>query len=193
MNMEMIEVSLKKLNYWLDVHDSYFDRKFHLDDGILKSYAVIQIIAHEVEHSYQYLMGKNSITAPNDILANAYKGIFDLTVNSSDNDRRNLYFSNSFGLLLERNAQIESYDLAAKIAEYNSREDIYDAFIRMTHPWITLGYQNSTCGSVCETYKMLKMYRDYLTFNHPIQIVEQERIRHGFAISDKTRQKLLKK
>ena len=39
-----------------------------------------------------------------------------------------LYIENQNKILLERNAEIERFDLLMKLAEYNSRNDLHDLF-----------------------------------------------------------------
>lgn len=191
---ETIEIYLGKLYYWLDNCINVLTDDFHLKDkDTLKGYQLIQIVAHEVEHAYQYLMGIGLIDAPNSTIANAYRDIYDLVTRDDDFEAKYFYFANFNKLLLERNAQIESFDLILKYARYNGRSDIYDAYKSLSDSWTLIGYEDNSDGSIRETYRLLKLYDNHLKFNFKIQMSEEERIRHGFPISDDARQKILKK
>lgn len=190
---EIIEIYLGKLYYWLENCINVLTDDFHLKDkDTLKGYQLIQIIAHEVEHVYQYLMGIGLIDAPNSTIANAYRDIYDLVTRDADSEAQNFYFANFKKLLLERNAQIESFDLILKCSEYNGRLDIYDAYKSLSDNWTAIGYKDNSDGSIHETYRLLKLCERHLKLNSEIQMNEEERIRYGFPISDEARQKILK-
>ena len=190
---ELIEIDLRKLNYWIENSIDVLMKDYNLKDKeTLKAYQLIQIISHEVEHAYQYLMGKRMIYRANNIIANVYKDIYDLIVSDSNFESKECYFNNFKRLLLERNAQIESFDLIMQCAKYNNQLDIYNAYKNLYDYWALIGYVNSCQGSIIETLRLLKLNDDYLT-NNKLQMYEKERIRYGFPISNKTRKKLLKK
>lgn len=190
----IIKIYLGKLDYWLENCVNILINDFGLNGkNALKGYQLIQIIAHEVEHAYQYLMGKSLIKAPNSVIANAYEGIYDLVSSDDNSEARKFYFANFKKLLLERNAQIESFDLILKCLEYNGRLDIYNAYKSLSDDWTTIGYKNSSNGSICETYQLLGLHDKYLEFNHEVHMSEGARIRYGFPISIDTQQKVLKK
>ena len=168
------------------------------DEEAIRNYITIGIIAHEVEHSYQYLMSKGIINSPNDVVKDAYKYIFDITL-GKDFEGKNidllqeLYIENQNKILLERNAEIERFDLLMKLAEYNSRNDLHGLFKWLKDWHQTFGYHNSNIGSIHETFKILQLEDLFLKFNHNVIMDDDERMRYGFPISDELRLKILKK
>ena len=72
-----IRGSLNKINIWLDETLKDFENEIK-DANILKSYLFLFLITHEIEHSYQCLIGKEVINAPSKIIQCGYQGIFDL-------------------------------------------------------------------------------------------------------------------
>ena len=76
---ESININISKVNEWLDNNtNSFLKETDSCDHDTLRRYLFLFMITHEIEHSYQYLMGKGIISSPNDILKNAYHGLFDL-------------------------------------------------------------------------------------------------------------------
>ncbi len=174
------------------------------DEKALKNYFLIFVIAHEIEHSYEFLMSEGIVNAPNDILKKAYKGIFDLFIRTDSIVpqpikrahriiSRSLYRKKQDFYLLERNANIEGADLICRLALFDNREDIYELFKIIKHSFERCGYINSCKGSIEETYHDLLLYRKFKKFNHNIELSSEERIRYGFSIDEPTRIKVLNK
>ena len=183
-----------KLNYWLENSISILINDYHIKDiDTLKAYQLIQIIAHEIEHAYQYLMGINVIDAPNSIIAKAYKDIYALLTKDSEDKAKKIYFANFKKLLLERNAQIESFDLILKCSKHDGKLDIYDAYKSLFNTWASIGYKDNSYGSIHETYQILKLCDKNLNFNSVLYLSQEEKMRYGLPVSDATRQKILKK
>lgn len=192
---ETIEIYLGKLNYWLENCIEVLINDYNLS-GIdtLKGYQLMHIIAHEVEHAYQYLMGKGLIAAPNSVIADAYRGLFDLILSDDNSEAKKIYFADFKKLLLERNAQVESIDLILQCSKYSGRTDIYNAYKSIIWgQWIMNGYKDNNNGSICETYQLLGLYDRSFKFYHELPMSDEERIRYGFPISDDAYQKVLKK
>lgn len=190
-----IEVNLNKLNQWVNACTNQLISDYNLsysDTKLLQSYSLVHIIAHEIEHSYQYLIAQKKVDIPNEIISNAYKGLFDLITKSKDYVKRGMYTFYHDELLIERNAQIESFDLILKCAKNEDRQDLYNAYSKIIYEWIKLGYRNSNEGSISQTYRVLDMYDKYLNFYHELPISESEKIRYGFPISSDTYQKKIK-
>ena len=97
------------------------------------------------------------------------------------------------GLVLERNANIESTDLICRCAFYNEREDIYNLFIDMRNLFRTQGYIKSTKGSIEETFEEIFMHDKYKKIRQEIDLDEIDRLRYGLNISEETRKRILRK
>lgn len=162
------------------------------NEKLVKSYLFLIVLSHEIEHAYQFLMGENLADSPNKTIAQAYKDIYDIVMKRKFTIAKIIYTENQNKLLLERNAQIESYDLILKCAKYNNRQDIYDAFNDLNFGWTTIGYKKNNKGSIVDTYFSLSLFNKYQELNFDLDISEEEKIRYGFPISEETRQKLLK-
>jgi len=198
-------MSLNKINIWLQNNtDCFFESIKSSDYNILRSYLLLFMITHEIEHSYQFLMSEGVIVAPNTLLKDAYKGLFDLlnpkyyAIPRPIKEARQrvslfLYKLKENFYILERNANIESMDLISKCALYNNREDIYQLFIDMKNTYLKCGYINNTIGSIEETYRHILMYDKYRKFYNEIDMSEDEKVRYGFSIDEETRDKVLSK
>ena len=196
---------VNNINIWLDKNINDFKNDIKTTDiNSLRPYFFLLIITHEIEHSYQYLMGNGLVDAPNDILKDAYKGLNDLLEPNNYIIPRPikqtrkilslfLYRMKQNFYLLERNANIESMDLVSKCALSNNRDDIYQLFNDMKNTYMKCGYTNSTMGSIEETYRQLLMYDKYKKFYEKIEMSEEDRVRYGFNITEETREKILKK
>jgi hypothetical protein len=101
------------------------------------------------------------------------------------------YFMNCNNLLLERNAQIESFDLVMQCAKYANQETIYNAYKEWIKGWILLGYYKNNKGSIYETYDYLGLKEKYDSFNCEVNMSEEEKVRYGLPIKDSTRERLL--
>ncbi len=70
---------VNKMDKWLDDNALSFKNLYKsIDYELLRSYLFIYMVCHEIEHSYQFLMGEKVIVAPCEMLSSAYKGLFDL-------------------------------------------------------------------------------------------------------------------
>lgn len=204
-NNKSIILCVDKIEKWLDVNIKSFVGDSKIKNlNKLRNYLFIFMISHEIEHSYQYLIGEEIINSKNNVLLNAYKWLFDL-LNPKEYiiPRPILEFRQKLSLLLyklnenyyllERNANIESIDLICDLARYNGDDDIYNLFNSMRNIFCCCGYQNNNKGSIYNTYKKILMYDKYKKFDEEILLTDEERIRYGFSINDNLREKLLKK
>ena len=200
-----INMSINKVNIWLEEMTNNFITSLKPSDyNVLRSYMLLFIITHEIEHSYQYLISEGIVNSPNDVLKEAYKGLFELYVPTDYVIPRTiketrkiisfyLYNLKPHFYLLERNANIESTDLVSQCALYNDREDIYQIFTDMKNLFLKLGYFYNSNGSIKETYKQILMYNKYKEFYTEPDIDQDERVRYGFSVSQETRDKILSK
>ena len=172
------------------------------DENVLRAYLYLFCIVHEVEHSYQWLMSKGIIESPNDIIRYGYRGIFELIENEENKEfNRNIRNRLAISLyrtsevfyvpVLERNANVESFDLLAKCASSRGDWDIYLAFNNVKNVYTTFGYRNTCMGSFEETYRKILLYSKYKKFYEEITMSEEDRVRYGLNVSKKTRKRVL--
>lgn len=189
---KVIEIYSGKVKGWVNCCVSDIMYKYGISDiKLLRGYHLIQILTHEIEHAYQYLFGAGIINPPYDAIGTAYGDIYNMLDIGYDNNKIEKYFENFRWLLLERNAQIESTDLILKLAYFNNRQDIYDAYSDLVADWTVLGYRDSCEGSILETYRLLGLNTSKL--NMDINASEEEKVRYGFPILDETRVEVLRR
>lgn len=204
-NNNCIHLNINAIKMWLNNNINDLAQLYNVKDiKLLSIYLYYLIITHEIEHSIQYLMGKDIISAPHKLIANGYKGIYSLDENHFSiipkpikeariTISKIIYNYNANKLLLERNANIESADLLMQYALYNNREDLYKTFTIMKKAFMTIGYVSSTMGSIEETYRKILMFDKYKKFYEDVDMSEEERVRYGLNISEETRKKILAK
>ena len=192
---KMIHVYMNGLNSYLQSYYKCMEEDFNITpSNEIMAYILIDTLAHEVEHAYQDFIGKYKSQSPIPLISSAYKGLFDIIKNEENNSKLLLkYFINCNNLLLERNAQIESFDLVMQCSKYANQETIYNAYKEWIKGWILLGYYKNNKGSIYETYDYLGLKDKYDSFNCEVDISEEERIRYGLPIEDSTRKRLLGK
>lgn len=167
----------------------------------MKCFLFLFVITHEIEHSYQYLMGQNLISSPSKTIQRGYKGIFDLFLPDNSiiprpiKQTRNtialfLYKRKENFFILERNANIECTDLLCQLSNYMERIDIFEMFNSMKNSYMCMGYGKSSKGNLEETYKEILLYDRYQKFHE--EVTEEEKIRYGLNISEQAREKILK-
>lgn len=204
--IKRIDITIKRLDDILNKYAQSFSEEIKsCDSDTLRRYFYIQIISHELEHANQYLMGEGILEAPNDVIKEAYKGLFDIILPSKDYIiprpismtmklvRDILYDIKKNYYLLERNAQIESMDLVSQYALYRNRDDVFKFFTYIKDIISRIGYTNSNIGSIEETYKKLLMHNKYKKFYKELDLSTEDRIRYGFGITDEEKQVLIKK
>lgn len=197
--------SLEKINEWLDNNTCDFLEKLETSDvNTLRSYMLLFLLTHEVEHSYQYLIGEGIIEVPSPLIKDTYQTLFALMTpldyiipRPIKQTRRMisliLYKQKENELVLERNANIESTDLISRCAFYNEREDIYNLFIDMRNLFLIQGYVKDARGSIEETFEKIFMYDKYKKIRQEIDLDEIDRLRYGLNISEETRKRILSK
>lgn len=76
---EVVEVSIKRLNSWLDVNVRDLAEMYEIEDkDLLRIYLVLMVLMYEVEHANQYLISLGKVEAPCIAIKDAYSILFDL-------------------------------------------------------------------------------------------------------------------
>lgn len=189
---ELLEKHINKYFVNKNIHkiNKYFPE---INSTELYNYFAILVLAHEIEHLYQYLIGYNHIEFPYKIVKDAYKNIYDMLCNRNTLLQEYRYKMNSNPtLLIEKNANIEAINLICKIAKYEDNNDIYELFNQIMINNLKISYIKFYNGAIEETYSKFLAKKIYKTFDKTEDVPTEERIRYGLPISKKEKKKLLK-
>lgn len=189
-----LKLSMDEMKRWSEFNSLKLANRFSVNDlDLFRKYIFFSIIIHEIEHSYQYLMANDLVDSPSSLVSSLYKLIIDTLVNNSDvnilKEIRNiisyrLYNKNSGRYVIERNANVEAFDLMQKLAIENEHMEIADTFNRMRNSIAIWGYLDNNKGSFYETCKDMKLIREYKKFDHDYELSDIERFRYGLPVSN---------
>lgn len=195
-----LKLSLDEMNRWSEFNSKKLASRFSVNCiDLFRKYIFFSIIIHEIEHSYQYLMANDLIDSPCTLVSNGYKLIIDTLINNNDvsilKEIKNiisyrLYNKNCVRYVIERNANVEAFDLLQKLAIENNHIELADAFNKMRNSIAIWGYINNNKGSFYETCKDMKLIHEYKNFNHDYQLSDIERFRYGLPVSSEFRDKI---
>lgn len=202
-NYNSILISYNKINNWVEENSLKFKEKnenISVDD--FKAYLTIFLISHELEHAYQYLSSKN-LCDNNTIMTEVYKNLYNLFkpedvffINPIKRYRRLtslvLYKINENKYLLERNANLEAFDLLCTISDLEDNKKIKDCFNKMNLIIKKTGYNDIYNGSIEETYKKILMSDVYKKINISNEFSFEEKVRFGLPINEREKKLILK-
>lgn len=200
---ETIEISMKKLNNWLEFNTTSMAELGKIDNlELLRQYLLFYLVAHEVEHSYQYLMGKGLVDTSCSFVKDGYKNLFELLMPMNNILPRPitktkkyisclLYKNHENEFVLERNANIEAVSLVYQLIELEKDEQLSKLFKHMLNVFFKVGYTHGNNGSMEETYFRILMKNKYLKLNRECNLSMSERIRYGLPIDDEARENIL--
>jgi hypothetical protein len=201
-NYRTILVNTKKMISWVDEMVKQSLNYFYVSDvNLLKSYLVVYVLSHEVDHSVQYLIGKGDMEGRFPFNHEVYKDLFNIIVPKKyiiprpisfvrDTYRFFTYQKNAYDYILERNASIEGYDLAANIAREVGDVEIADYMISSRNTFMLIGYAQDGTGALKATYSGLKMMRKYNKLNIP-EMSLLDKCREGVEITEEERKLVL--
>ena len=197
---QIIKIAPEQLKEYL-CKQTYILQKTHptLKEDIFYNH-VLLTLAHEVEHYHQSLIGHEYIDFPYKIVIDSYKNLNQLDISKDLNPivalikiKRFLSYSHNPDSLLERNANVESYDLLVKIAQYENNINMLKLLNDLLSYQISLGYRGLYNGSMEKTYKKRGIKSLYESFDYSEEIPTQEKVRYGLPIDSDTRKRVLKK
>lgn len=201
---EVVEVSIKKLNSWLDINTRDLAEMYEIEDkDLLRSYLVLMVLMHEVEHAYQYLISLGKVEALCIAIRDAYSILFDLMKRKDyilprpiKQVRRAVsvisYKRRENEFLLERNAQFDSLGTLSNIAFYNEDMDIRGLLLDMRSVFATAGYSNNTDGTLINTFRDIYMVDKLKKINHDYEDMDMmDRYRLGLPVDQHTRERIL--
>ena len=167
----------------------------------LFSYLVLFVLCHEVEHVYQFMFGHDYLKHDYKIVRDLYKNMteFSTSKNTPPLIRKILlerykYVKDRATFVLERNANVEAYELLHRLSLLEGNEDII-RFISNQYLWYSvcgyLKFKNN--GSFEESFRNTWRYKMFKSFDFSEDISVEERIRYGLPLDDENRIVLLKK
>lgn len=198
-----ITINLDKTIKWVDemLKDSkdYFDIK---DEELLKSYLLISLLTHEVEHSTQKLISEGRIEPKYEYQVQAYKDIYGVMTKKEyllprpisllkDIIRFGIYQKHAYSFILERNASVEGFNTASQIADLSSDQEALDYLITQRNSYMMLGYLESEEGTLKYTYDTLGMQKQYEKLVLPTDISISEKTREGLSLTKGERDKAI--
>lgn len=201
---EVIEVSIKKLNSWLEINTKDLADMYDIKDkSLLRSYLVLMVLMHEVEHANQYLISLGKVEAPCLAIKDAYFILFDLMKRKDyilprpiKQVRRAIsiisYKRKENEYLLERNAQFDSLSTLSNIAFYNEDTGIRELLLDMKSVFATAGYTNNADGTLINTFKDIFMKDRLKKIKHDYEDMDMmDRYRMGLPVDQPTRERIL--
>ena len=198
-----LNLSIDELYVWIDKNSKVAIDKFNVKDmELFKDYMFFFVLCHEIEHSYQYLMAYDVVDAPCDLVRDSYKLIIDSLI-CRNYDKigklkilRNrlvhyLYYKNSYKYVIERNANVEAFDLMQMLAIENEHDHLISVFNDMRNSFLLFGYLKDNKGCFDETMKDILLWYDYKKMDHNYVLCNIDRYRYGLPISLEYRNEII--
>lgn len=177
------------------------------DTELLKKYMKLWVLAHEIEHAYQKVIASGNKNDVSWQVSEGYKGILYLFSKDDSifphpiNDIRRIialiaYKKNENLYVLERNANVDSFEFIAGLALQCGDEEVFKAFDMLRKYYLKAGYLDDNMGSFYETYKKIFMTDKYNKIFRDQRFLEllddYEKVRLGLPIEEVVRQDVLK-
>jgi len=199
-NYKVINVNLDRLHSWLDEMMEYYQKNYYITDvELFKAYLTLYVYAHEIEHTNQFAYAFLDKEPKYAFKKQVCQDIFNLMIPkkhllprpitlSKEIYRFVLYKKNAYNYILERNASIEGFDLASKVAYYSDEKDIMKPLIDSRNVNVLQGYLNDSYGCLYETYKGLKMMKEYRKLDIPDDLILTDKAREGLSLRPKEKE-----
>ena len=199
----VISVNPSEVDKWADklIDDSkeYFEIE---DRKLLKSYLIVCMLAHEIEHSNQKLIADGKKEPKYDYQTKAYKDIYDcLRIKqyllprpislARDFIKYKKYKKNAYDFILERNASIEGFNIASAVAQKSNDYSVLDYLITSRNANMFQGYVDNGDGTLKYTYDKLGMLKEYNKLIIPSDIPLYEKAREGLELTEEERKKVV--
>ena len=195
----VIEVPINKLSNWAIENGKINDMYYNCGDR-LNSYLLLFSMLHEVEHSYQFLMGEKVIECP-EIVQKVYKEIMGLMIESNYKTIKDKILRNKIlkrydkyhdSFFIERNANVGAGSVIVELALLNNDKTAINIFGYLLSHYMCQGYLKNTKGCIYNTYKYLHLLENYNTYSKD-DICDEDRVRYGLEINEDIRNTLLEK
>ena len=200
-----IEFSVLKCRQWVIDNLQDLSKYYNVtDQKTFGYYLSLFTMLHEIEHSYQYLMGQGKTSAPCKLVQDGYKALTELLIKPDyilprpiKQTRRWIsliqYYRNQDMYSLERNANVEAFSTILQLAQESGNEEMIRVFTDMLNVYMGIGYQEDGKGAFYHTFSDIKMMDTYKRINNIGELSIEEKVRYGLEIPNYVRNDLLKK
>lgn len=199
-----IHVNYKSIKKYVDdavkwITDMYPNLKEQKDEVF--TYMTFFVLCHEVEHVYQHLIGHEYIPFKYELVKQIYKNISNYHYKDNMNYiwesillERYKQQKDKAIFLLERNANVEVYDMLSKLAKFENNKDL-QLFLNNQYLWYSVcGYlKMRNNGPAEESYRNIWRHRQFKSFDFTEDIPLEDRIRYGLPLENEPRKVLLKR
>lgn len=198
------------------VHISEFPLKTYIDnlvDGILALYPMLAnqreelfaytnlfILCHEIEHVYQFMFGERYIEPPYEVVGDAYKKLIEIKEEKMSLLQFRILLSryksqkDKAHFVLERNANVEAYDLLHKLSQYESNSEMERLMYNQLTGYQSCGYTSLRFnGAFDQSFRATWRRRKFEELDFTEDIPVEDRIRYALPISDDDRLVLLRR
>lgn len=165
----------------------------------LFAYTTFFTLCHEIEHTYQYMFGQKYIEPPYQIVSDAYRKMIELKEEKMSLLKFKILLSryksqkNKAHFVLERNANVEAYDLLLKLSRYESNPELEKLMYNQWMGYSACGYTSLKFnGPFEESFRSTWRKGKFRELDFSEDIPVSERIRYGLPIEDTDRIALLK-
>lgn len=199
-----------KANMWAKNNVDVFESMCLVKNReLLELYLKLFVLVHEVEHYNQYLYAEGTLSTGATEVDCAYRGLLQLFLKSEGSSetaglikeaKKTIslmsYKTKENDFVLERNANVEAFELLGRIAFYSDDVEMLKIFDHYRRHFIKIGYVNSANGSFYETYKKMYMLQKYNKIFKDSDILEimddYDKVRFGLPIESRVREDVLK-
>ena len=164
----------------------------------LRAALLMYIIGHEIEHYHQYLVSEGIEHLDSTNMEKAYKLIYGLdkqrTILERINHKKHLdslvkYNQGNANYFVERNAQVESYDMIVQVLKAK-KPALAEEFNKLRNLYLAWGYADSPKGNVQTTMDEIGLTKQYHYKEEDLSY--ETRIRYGLPISLEEQERVLK-
>lgn len=198
--MQKIEINPEILKTYINKQINLLTKIYPALEKEIFYYHILLALTHECEHYYQSLIENKYIDFPYTIVIDGYHNLKFLKLPKDLNHIDTLIKINRFykyshnpDSILERNANVESYDLLVKVATYENNTELLKILNNLLSYQLSLGYKGKSNGSMEKTYKKKGIISIFNSLDQTEIIPIKDKIRYGLPIDKETRKKVLKK
>lgn len=195
-----IEVSSKILKNYINKQIVLLIRIYPDFEKEIFNNHILLALVHEVEHYYQCLIENKYVDFQYKVVIDGYQNLKNLKLPKDLNPisalikiNRFFKYSDVADSLLERNANVEAYDLLLTVAKYENNKEMLKILRVLLSYQLSLGYKGLNNGSMEKTYRKKGIISVYNSFDHNEMIPIEDIVRYGLPIDRETRKKVLTK
>lgn len=166
----------------------------------LFAYTSLFVLCHEIEHTYQFMFGERYLEPPYEVVGDAYKKLIEIKEEKMSLLQFRILLSryksqkDKAHFVLERNANVEAYDLLLKLSKYESNSEMERLMYNQLMGYQTCGYASLRFnGAFDQSFRATWRKRKFDELDFSEEISTEDRIRYALPISDDERLVLLRR